>query len=890
MGIIDAKNLPKRYKPSEFEEKWRKVWAESAVYSWDPKRPRDETFVVDTPPPTVSGSLHVGHIFSYTQTDLTVRYQRMKGLNIFYPMGWDDNGLPTERRVQNVYGIQCDLDKPYDPDWKPQKVRSKDKGKKAQNISRRNFTQACALLTQEDELVFKQLYEKIGLSVDWSLEYATIDDHCRKVSQLSFLDLVEKDEVYSLEAPSQWDVDFQTAVAQAELEDREREGFYHHITFKIADAAPDGPQDFVISTTRPELLAACIAVVAHPDDERYKHLFGKEAITPIFKAKVPIKASEHADPEKGSGILMICTFGDNADVDWWKQNRLPTKQIIGRNGCLLPVEFGQAPFESLDPKTADEIYNSTLAGKSVKQAQKQMVELLKDPSHGFDNKAALNGDPERTVRPVKFYEKGERPIEILTTRQWFIKILKHKDLLLNQGEKIKWHPDHMKVRYNHWVEGLNQDWCISRQRYFGVPFPVWYPLDDQGEPLYDQAIFARAEHLPVDPSTDCPPGFEESQRNQKGGFIGDNDVMDTWATSSMTPQISSWWGIEEGRHNSLFPADIRPQSHEIIRTWAFYTIVKATLHEGKIPWHHIAISGWILDPDRKKMSKSVGNVVTPEQFIDDYSADAVRYWTARARLGVDTAFDQKVFNIGKKLANKIFNASKFILSQLDGLERSAIDDLKAIQNPLDKVWLNKMMTLVEDATKAQEALDYATALQQSEDTFWMFCDHYLELVKSRAYKGEGADKTSALICLNYSLNTFLRLFAPILPFITEEIWSWIYKTEDQPSIHAQGMWPKCTDLKENLGPEFFGKAHDEALPLAIDIISKIRSAKTENQKNLRWPVQSLTLHLNQQQSSYVEGVLPDLIRTGNIDPNGVKIEQIEGEDLKVEAILADSED
>ncbi len=694
--------IPKKYQHGEAEQKWMERWESLGIYRWDDSLPRENTFVVDTPPPTVSGSLHVGHVFSYTHTDIIVRYQRMQQRNIMYPMGWDDNGLPTERRVQNKFGITCNPHLAYDPNWKPEDAADP---KQRIEVSRPNFIEACALVTDEDEAAFEALWRRLGLSVEWQQQYATIDERCRHISQLSFLDLVERGHVFNAESPTMWDVGFQTALAQADLEDREKQGAFHDIRFGV-----EGGGEIVIATTRPELLPACIAVVAHPSDERYKDYFGKNAVTPLFEAVVPIVASEHADPEKGSGIMMICTFGDAADVEWWKSSGLPIRQIIGKDGRLKPVAFGEEPFISRNPERAAAAY-AEIVGKSAKQAKAKVAEMLAEDASDADGAGrALIGEPKPTQQMVKFYEKGEQPIEFITTRQWFIKVLDYKSQLLEQGAKIEWHPAHMRSRYDHWVEGLAHDWCISRQRFFGVPFPVWYPVSADGVVGYSSPIYAEPDSLPIDPLSDTPPGYKPEQRGEPGGFVGDPDVMDTWATSSLTPQIVSKWGLDEARHQKLFPMDMRPQSHEIIRTWAFYTIVKAWMHEQQIPWKHVVISGWILDPDRKKMSKSRGNVVTPQHLLDEYSSDAVRYWTGRARLGVDTAFDDKVFKTGRKLVTKIFNASRFVLMQIADTEASE-RSVSAITEPLDRAYVENLRGVISSATKAFDRFDYAAALQ-----------------------------------------------------------------------------------------------------------------------------------------------------------------------------------
>ena len=874
------KEIPKKYKHKVLEREWRDTWKSNQVFSWDPTRSREETFVVDSPPPTVSGSLHIGHVFSYTHQDLLARYQRMSGKNICYPMGWDDNGLPTERRVQNLFRVKCNPHLPYDSDFKAEKRK---KGP-VKEISRQNFIEACAKVTHEDEAAFEDLWRSLGLSIDWDLQYATIDDHCRKISQTSFLEMQEKGFAYSTEAPTMWDVDFQTAVAQAEVIDKNCIGHFHDIRFATSEGG-----DFVISTTRPELLPACIAVVAHPEDERYQELFGKFAITPLFEAKVPILPSDHADPEKGSGILMVCTFGDSADVDYWKHSNLPIKQIIGRSGVLLPVSFGEGEFTSENVEKAQKNYDE-LAGLPVKKAKARIVELLAEDRLP-DGTCPLVSEPRQIEHPVKFYEKGDRALEFVPTRQWFVGLLKHKDALREQGKKIKWHPSHMETRYQNWVDGLNLDWCISRQRYFGVPFPVWYKLDENGECLFSDPIFAKREQLPVDPMSVVPEGFTEEQRGQPNGFSGDPDVMDTWATSSLTPQLISHWSLDEKRHESLFPMDIRPQSHEIIRTWAFYTIVKAWIHNGQIPWEHVIISGWILDPDRKKMSKSVGNVITPHHLLEDYSADGCRYWASRARLGADTTFDESVLKVGKRLCTKLFNASKFVISQLERVGVD-IDSLKAedITVDVDRDMFVRLKKMVEATQKAFEKFDYAASLEASEKEFWAFCNDYLELVKRRSYGEEdNQDRTSALATLALSLKMFLRLFAPFLPFITEEIWSWRFSSgpEKEGSIHV-APWPSAAEYEGITAPDVTG-----CYDAGVEVLIKMRSAKTEGKRNLRWPIKELTVTGSTEHIRALEAALDDVLEAGTVDRKGFKTvvgTPPEGELFGVEAVLAPEEE
>ncbi|MEO1916613.1 MAG: class I tRNA ligase family protein, partial [Myxococcales bacterium] len=536
---IDPNALGKHFEAEEVEKRWIAEWEDRGIYRWDPDRPRDETFVIDTPPPTASGSLHVGHVFSYTHTDVMARYKRMRGMNIYYPMGWDDNGLPTERRVQNYYHVRCDPHSPYEENLELKEASAKDRKKPARLISRRNFIETCYGLINQDEEYYRELWRRLALSVDWKQEYQTIDDHCREIAQASFLDLHDKGEVYTNEAPTMWDVDFQCAVAQAEVVDKDLPGAYHHLEFAVEGS----DANFTIATTRPELLPACVGVAAHPEDARYKDLFGKRAVTPLFHAPVPIFPSELADPEKGTGILMVCTFGDATDVIWWREQGLASRQIIAKNGRLDPVTFGTPEFESLRPDAANAYY-AEVAGKNVKQAQKRMVELLADPEgSATGNGAPLRSEPEAIQHPVKFFEKGDRPLEYLTTRQWFARLVDKRDAMLAKGDEIQWHPPHMKNRYRDWTENLNQDWCLSRQRYFGVSIPVWYPLDAEGMPQYDNVVLADRASLPVDPMTDTAPGYDESQRDQPGGFAGEADIFDTWFTSSMTPQISSHWSL-----------------------------------------------------------------------------------------------------------------------------------------------------------------------------------------------------------------------------------------------------------------------------------------------------------------------------------------------------------
>lgn len=879
--ILDPAALPAHFDGAAAETRWNEEWQRTGAYAWDAARGREQSFVIDTPPPTVSGSLHMGHVFSYTHTDVIARQRRMLGLNVFYPMGWDDNGLPTERRVQNFFHVRCDPKLPYEPQLalEPSQLSEQQRRKTPPRVvSRRNFIELCRHVTNQDERAFEQLFRRIGLSVDWTQSYATIDDHCRHLAQLSFLDLFNKGHAYTLEAPTMWDVDFQTALAQADLKDEERPGAYHDLEFGVEGSA----ESFVISTTRPELLPACVGVTARPDDARYQKLFGRRALTPLFRVPVPIFPSELADPDKGTGILMVCTFGDQSDVVWWREHGLPLRQIIGRDGRLLPVVYGSEQYPSLDPPAANAAY-AQLAGKSVSQAQRRIVELLREPAAGAGTqRAPLVAEPRPIRHAVKMYEKGERPLEFISTRQWFVQLMKHKQALLEAGELIRWHPQFMGVRYGNWTENLQLDWCVSRQRYFGVPIPVWYPVRTDGSVDYQAPILPAASTLPIDPMSHVPEGFDPGQRGEPGGFIGDPDVFDTWFTSSLTPQISSHWLLDPVRHGKLFPADLRPQSHEIIRTWAFYTIAKALLHEGKLPWHHVAVSGWILDPDRKKMSKSVGNVVTPMQLLEDFGADGVRYWAASARLGTDTAFDEKVFKIGRRLVTKLFNAGKFVLAQAADAHgaadsqgaagaqpaaatQSAADAPRlehAINHELDRAFVAELRALVERVSASFQNFEFAQALQHTEQFFWTrFTDTYLELAKFRARGevGDAAGRASAVATLRLGLEVLLRLFAPVLPYITEEVWSWAFASETgQPSIH-RAPWPGTQELAWVEPP-----AYPESLQLAIDALATLHKAKTDRGGSAGRPVDKLDLLIDSGSVARVQAVLADVFASARV--------------------------
>jgi valyl-tRNA synthetase len=835
------------------EDKWKARWDADAVYRFDRTAPRGAVYAIDTPPPTVSGSLHVGHVFSYTHTDLIARYQRMRGRAVFYPMGWDDNGLPTERRVQNYYGVRCDPSLPYDPEVTRAvmsgQARSADAKRGHTPVSRPSFVELCQTLTVEDEKAFERLWRHLGLSVDWSLTYATISPAARRVSQLAFLRLLDSGRAYQLEAPTLWDVDFRTAVAQAELEDREMPGAYYRVRFPLAD----GTGAVEIDTTRPELIPACVALVAHPDDARYRPLVGRQVLTPLFATPVPVHAHPLADPEKGTGIAMICTFGDLTDVTWWRELSLPVRAIVAPNGALRPVVWGGPGWESNAPAAAQQQYDA-LAGLSTTKARTKIVESLRAAGH-------LAGDPRPITHHVKFYERGDRPLEIVTSRQWFIRTIEYREALLERGRELQWHPPHMRARYENWVNGLNGDWCASRQRFFGVPFPVWYRVGGDGTTEYDARIVPAESRLPIDPSTDVPDGYRPEQRGVPGGFTGDPDIMDTWATSSLTPFIVCGWETDPDLWSRTFPMDLRPQAHDIIRTWLFSTVLRAHLEVDALPWTNAAISGWVLDPDRKKMSKSKGNVVTPMALLEEHGSDALRYWAAKGGPGVDTAFDAGQMQVGRRLAIKLLNASRFVLSK--------VTPTGPVGHVIDRGMLTRLARLVEEATSSFERYEYTAALRETETFFWWFCDDYIEHVKRRR-AGEGPDAASAAAASLAALDTLLRLLAPFLPFVTEEIWSWW-----KPGSIHRAAWPHAAEIVELLGGSIDEDA-ERAAARASEVTAFIRRERSI--RKLPFSVQLRRLELPEDLQADWPRVSGDVLAGNNASQSEVTF----GQELAVE--------
>ena len=845
------------------EAAWSQRWEEQGTYRFDRSKTREEIYSIDTPPPTVSGSLHVGHVFSYTHTDLIARYQRMRGREVFYPMGWDDNGLPTERRVQNYYGVRCDPSLPYEPDFTPP---ADPDPKRQVSVSRRNFIDLCNELVVEDEKVFERLWRTLGLSIDWTQKYTTIGVESQSVAQRAFLRNVARGEAYQQDAPTLWDVTYQTAVAQAELEARDYPGAYHRVAYHHES----GPVH--VETTRPELIAACVALIAHPDDERYQHLFGSTVRSPLFGVEVPVLAHHAAEMDKGAGIAMCCTFGDLTDVQWWRELQLPNRTIIGRDGRILPDvpewitdDAGRAQF-------------GELSGKTTFTAREMSAEALRASGD-------LEGDPQPTQRVANFYERGDKPLEIVSTRQWYItnggRDTDLRSALVARGDEIAWFPGYMQSRFTNWIEGLNGDWLISRQRFFGIPFPVWYRLDDDAQPIHDDPILAAEDALPVDPASQAPPGFDEAQRGEPGGFVADPDILDTWATSSLSPQIVCGWERDDDLFRRTFPMDLRPQAHDIIRTWLFSSVVRTHLEFGVAPWSHAAISGFVVDPDRKKMSKSKGNVVVPDEILDKYGADAVRWRAAGARPGADSPFDEAQMKVGRRLSMKVLNASKFVLASEEqyglGADTSLLDP-SLVTESLDLAMLHGLRQVVESATRHFDDYDYASALEVAEKFFWNFCDDYLELVKERARR-EDAGGESARAAFALALSVQLRLLAPFLPYVTEEAWSWW----QDGSVH-RAAWPDA-DVDLSVEP-----SDPALLATAAEALAGIRGAKSVAKVGQKTEVTAVSVRASQEALDLLTSALDDVKAAGRVVGEVELVADGDADGLMVAATLATESD
>lgn len=905
------KNLPQNYNAKETETRWQQQWDAAHTYGWRADKSRDQTFVIDTPPPTVSGLLHMGHIFSYTQADFVARFQRMIGKDVFYPMGFDDNGLPTERLVEKV-----------------KKVRATD-------MPREEFITVCEGVVKEAEDEFRALFKSVALSVDWKQEYQTISAESRKLSQMSFLDLFQKNRAYRQLQPMFWDPVDQTAIAQAEIEDKELPSAENYILFGLVKKGTwESVGEVKIMTTRPELIPACVAVMCDPSDA--KKYEGLEAVTPLFGVRVPIIADEKVDKEKGTGVVMCCTFGDETDIHWWRKHKLGNRIVLNKFGKLDPQLLEEALKEAQHKEVAAELANKKCTNKDPKHlgARERVLELLAEKN--------LLTETKPITHAVKCAERSGAPLEILPTQQWFVKILDQKEQLKKKADECNWNPEYMKIRIHQWIDGLNWDWCISRQRYFGVPFPVWYAQEVEleevagefdgraykelalGKRIGERAIIvAPVEQLPVNPLSTTPKGFEKFKTSdemaelkawpnsylaKKDGKIfliePDMDVMDTWATSSVSPQLSSKaitkeLAIDGARHTKLFPADLRPQAHEIIRTWAFYTIVKAHLHENTIPWKNLMISGWCLASDKTKMSKSKGNVVTPVELIQNKGADAVRYWASTSRLGADTAFSEDVLKIGNKLVNKLWNATKFVTAHLAKIEKepvSAAEDVKngIITETLDLWILTRLSRAVEKATKEFEAFEYCDAREAIEDFFWNdFCDNYLELVKVRIYGKEGEplskQQLSAIHAVHHCLEGVLRLFAPFVPHITEELYSHVFDSRHAKtgSIHARGMWPQAASFPRD------EKAEGSGL-LAVELLNLVRKAKAERNVSIKWPLDVLKVSGDKTKLGAAAQDLADVTNaralefTQNLDGEGVLSTTDGG--FKLQPVFSDKSD
>ncbi|MCB9134439.1 MAG: valine--tRNA ligase [Anaerolineales bacterium] len=760
-------SFDKRYQANTTETRLRHAWQEQGTYHFDPTSAAP-VFSIDTPPPTVSGKLHLGHVYSYSHADFIARYRRMRGDNVYYPMGFDDNGLPTERLVERTLGIT------------------------AQEVGRTAFIEKCLQVSEEAEKDYEALWQRLGLSIDWRYTYRSIDEHARRISQRSFLDLFKKGLVYRQEAPTIWCPECQTAIAQAELNDLNRKSEFITLRFSFADAPDDGVQ---IATTRPELLPACVAVFVHPEDDRFRTLIGREVIVPLFGQRVPILADPSADPEKGTGVVMCCTFGDQTDVAWWQIHKLPLIQAISRAGKMTEVA-------------------GEFAGLNLYAARKGVIAAL--DVQGF----LLARTP--TEQSVRVHERCDTPVEYIVTQQWFVRVLDFRAEFLARGEAVRWVPGHMGARYHGWVENLNWDWCISRQRYFGVPFPIWYC------PTCGETILADESQLPVDPLSDQPP---HPCACGNTNLIPESDVMDTWATSSMSPQIAGRWLSDPDLYAKVYPYSLRPQAHEIIRTWAFDTIVKSHFHFDALPWKDVLISGWgIAGEGMGKISKSRGGgPMPPMEMIDTYSADAVRYWAASTSPGKDSVISVEKIQIGAKLVNKLWNVAVFSERFLTDYR---LPPTPPTLTPADQWILAAAQRLIRRVTELFDAYEYATAKSETENFFWIFTDNYLEMAKMRLYEPVDGDD-SARYTLARVFQTVLQLFAPIFPFVTEEIYQHLFAEPDAPSIH-RSHWPIADPALESDAAEELGE-------ILIDIARHVRGYKSSNNLPLRTEIPQLEL-------------------------------------------------
>lgn len=792
-------SLPKKYKPEEQETHWQQFWEKENIFAFDLENTNDKKkkiFSIDTPPPTISGKMHIGHAFSYTQQDIVARYKRMSGFNVYFPFGTDDNGLPTERLVE------------------------KKKGVKGTKMPRHEFVKLCQETIKEERVDFVQDWKNIGMSCDWNYTYSTVSDHVRKISQQSFLNMYKKDRVYKKQAPVMWDPFLQTAIAQAELEEKEVQSQFNHIIFKTNEN-----KDIIIATTRPELLAACVAVFCHPNDDRYKELVGQELLVPFYHFKVKVLTDERVLMDKGTGIVMCCTFGDQNDIEWYRAYDLPLKAIVGKDGRMT------------------EQAGKELEGKTTKEARKEIITLLKE------SKELIKEIP--ITHAVKVGERSGAQIEIIESPQWFVKYLDLKDAFLERSKQLNWQPEFMKSRLDNWIKGLQWDWCISRQRHFGVPFPMWYSKKT------GEVILADESQLPVDPLADQPLQLPEGHTSED--IIAETDVMDTWATSSLSPDIALSLLPEEHRQN-MYPMDLRPQGHDIISFWLFNTLVKAHIEHDNIPFKKVNVSGWVLDPKGKKMSKSKGNTISPQEQIKKYSADALRFAAAGQQLGSDLPFPEKDLVTGKKTVTKLFNASKFAAMFLEDYKQKSQETPNATHQ-IDAWMLTHMQELIQEVTQAFEAYEYQKARNAIEKVFWnIFCDNYIEFVKDRLYNTDNYSKEdvqSGQDTLFYIAQTFLQLYAPLLPFVTEELYQGFFKERSAndtaaASIHTTS-WPTANK-------QAISKQAKQAGDLMTIVVAAVRKYKSTQQVSLKKEISKLTIACSQEQQEKLEQVQETVLK------------------------------
>lgn len=799
--------LSKTYDSREAELRWQKQWEEWGIYRFDPKS-NHPIYSIDTPPPTVSGKMHIGHAFSYSHMDFVARYKRMAGFNVFYPFGTDDNGLATDRMIERMKRVKC------------------------QEVGRKKYVQICLQTLEEIRPSFVADWKRIGISADWTLVYSTINEHCQRVSQRSFIDLYNMGRVYRKEAPTIWCPTCSTAIAQVELQDRQLESYFNNIYFEL-----EGGSRITIATTRPELLPSCVAVFVHPDDQRFTHIVGKRAVVPLFGQLVPIIADSRAKPEKGTGIVMCCTFGDLTDIEWWQAHKLPLKISVTADGKMNELA-------------------GNYEGLTIKEAREKILDDLKE--QGLVEQRTL------ITHTVNVHERCGTEIEFLVSKQWFIKYLDLRQKFLEAGAQMSWFPLYMKNRYDNWVKGLQWDWCISRQRCFGVSFPVWYCKQCGKVKLAD------VKELPVDPTEDKPKNPCECG---SFNFYGEPDVMDTWATSSLTPQIAAGLCSDEKLCQKLFPMSLRPQAHDIISFWLFNTVVKSQLHYDKNPWMDIMISGWVLDPHGKKMAKSKGNVIEPQTMINRYSADCLRFWASGSTLGEDMTSQEKELITAKRLITKLWNAARFTSMVLGDYT-----DKTQVTLEIEDRWvLSELNRVVREATNAFDNYEYSRAKAATELYFWdVLCSNYLEMIKRRVYSKErGANVPAIQYTLYHVLLAVLKLFAPILPHVTEEIYQAIFrKNEAHQSIHIS-PWPQTIEIE----------GEEEALELgkvAVATISTIRKFKNSMALALNSTLESVEIHAGEMEAKVrkVERVITDTMAiekvkygsgNGKIDVEGFPI-------------------